>query len=146
MARRLLEEDAQALMNIRTNLITDHQRIIDADHSTKSVAQCKQSDVSAALTNAWLPVASTHKIGRRISIVAAVSVSNWLVILASNSISMTKFGKTDVGNTGISLRIGKTSRRSKYATSVPLAWPTCPTSALPEEYMWSSLLSVALTS
>ena len=52
MARRLLEEDAQALMNIRANLITDHQKIIDADHSTKSVAQCKQSDVSAALTNA----------------------------------------------------------------------------------------------
>lgn len=52
MARRLLEADAQALLNIRQNLITDHERIIDADHSTRSVAQCKQSDVASALTNA----------------------------------------------------------------------------------------------
>jgi|TARA_B110000467_G_C18229777_1_gene427980 hypothetical protein len=45
MAKRLQEVDAQALLNIRKELITAYNRIIDADHSTRQVAQCKQSDV-----------------------------------------------------------------------------------------------------
>jgi hypothetical protein len=49
MSRRLEERDAQALMNIRTNLIKSYQRVIDADHSTRQVAQCKQSDVDTII-------------------------------------------------------------------------------------------------
>jgi hypothetical protein len=52
MARRLQQDDAQALLNIRTNLINAYAKIIDADWSTRSVAQCKQSDVDAVLTGA----------------------------------------------------------------------------------------------
>lgn len=49
MSRRLNEQDAQALMNIRTNLINSYNRVIDADHSTRQVAQCKQADVDAII-------------------------------------------------------------------------------------------------
>lgn len=51
MSRRLNEADAQALMNIRTNLINSYNRVIDADHSTRQVAQCKQSDVDAIIVD-----------------------------------------------------------------------------------------------
>ena len=43
-------EDLQALMNIRTMLIQDHERILDG--VSAPAALCKQSDVAESFSNA----------------------------------------------------------------------------------------------
>ena len=50
MAKRLPQEDAQALLNLRTNLIRDYQTIID--EGATNTAMCKQQDVANAFTRA----------------------------------------------------------------------------------------------
>ncbi len=50
MAKRLPQEDAQALLNLRTRLINDYQSIIDEGGT--NTAMCKQSDVAIAMTRA----------------------------------------------------------------------------------------------
>ena len=42
-------EDLQALMNIRTMLIQDHERILDGPNAPASL--CKQSDVAESFSN-----------------------------------------------------------------------------------------------
>ena len=44
-------EDLQALMNIRTMLIQDHERILDGGQTTSPTALCKQSDVAESFSN-----------------------------------------------------------------------------------------------
>ena len=44
-------EDLQALMNIRTMLIQDHERILDSGQMVSPVALCKQSDVAESFSN-----------------------------------------------------------------------------------------------
>lgn len=51
MAKRIENQDLQALLNIRANLIQDHERLLDGALAPHS-AMCKQSDVAVALTRA----------------------------------------------------------------------------------------------
>lgn len=51
MAKRIDDQEVRALLNIRNNLIQDHERICDGAMSPHS-AMCKQSDVAAALSRA----------------------------------------------------------------------------------------------
>ncbi len=51
MAKRLPQEDAQALLNLRTSLIRGYQSIID-EGAPVGTAMCKQSDVANVLTMA----------------------------------------------------------------------------------------------
>lgn len=51
MPKRLHIDDAQALMNIRKNLIADHERLLDGMHAP-AMAVVKQSDVSIAFSKA----------------------------------------------------------------------------------------------
>ena len=51
MAKRIENQDMQALLNIRRNLIQDHERLLDGAMAPHS-AMCKQSDVAVALTRA----------------------------------------------------------------------------------------------
>ncbi len=51
MARRLTNDDILALLKIRDNLISDHNRLLDGSMAPQS-ALVKQSDVSAAMSKA----------------------------------------------------------------------------------------------
>lgn len=48
---RITTEDIQALLNIRGNLIEDHQRILDGAGAANT-ALCKQKDVAVAFSRA----------------------------------------------------------------------------------------------
>ena len=49
--KRMQTEDIQALLNIRTNLIQDHERLLDGSASPHT-AVVKQVDVSRAMSRA----------------------------------------------------------------------------------------------
>ncbi len=51
MPKRLHIDDAQALMNIRQNLINDHERLLDGMHAP-AMAVVKQADVSKSFAAA----------------------------------------------------------------------------------------------
>ena len=51
MAKRMNDADIQALLNIRRNLIVDHDRMLDGS-TASHIAVVKQTDVAASLTRA----------------------------------------------------------------------------------------------
>mgnify|MGYP006446676005 FL=1 len=51
MAKRIETQDVQALLNIRRNLIVDHERLLDGASAPHS-ATCKQADVATVLSRA----------------------------------------------------------------------------------------------
>tara|TARA_B100000212_G_C27050689_1_gene395526 strand:- start:310 stop:525 length:216 start_codon:yes stop_codon:yes gene_type:complete len=51
MAKRMQDEDVQALLSIRRNLIVDHERILDGS-AASHVAVVKQKDVAECISRA----------------------------------------------------------------------------------------------